>query len=64
MREAHLNLSQKLFFISNTFISNARLNLAKNEANAKQHPEAEIYLFENYLHSSFMLSSKNKRRYS
>ena len=28
------------FFISNTFISNARLKLAKNQAKAKQHPEA------------------------
>ena len=30
------------FFISNNFISNARLELAKNQANAKQHPEAEL----------------------
>ena len=37
-----------LFFISNTFTSNARLKLAKNQANAEQHPEAEILLFENY----------------
>ena len=29
------------FFISNTFISNARLKVAKNQINAKQHPEAE-----------------------
>ena len=28
------------FFISNTFISDPRLKLAKNQANAKQHPEA------------------------
>ena len=35
-----------LFFISNTFISNARLKLAKNHANAKQHPEAELLLCE------------------
>ena len=34
------------FFISNTFISNARLILAKNQAKAKQHPEAENLLFE------------------
>ena len=37
-------------FISNTFVSNARLKLAKNEANAKQVPDAEP--FENYSHSS------------
>ena len=47
-----------LFFISNTFISKARLKLAKNPANAKQHSEAELLPFENYSHSSFMLSSK------
>ena len=34
-------------FISNTFISNARLKLAKNQLNAKQHPETELLLFEN-----------------
>ena len=50
-----------LFFISNTFIRNARLKLAKNQANAKQHPEAELLLFENYSHSLSMLSSKNNR---
>ena len=42
-----------LFFISNTFISNARLKLAKNQANGKQHHEAELLLFENNSHSSF-----------
>ena len=31
-----------LFSISNTFISNASLKLAKNQVNAKQHPEAEF----------------------
>ena len=35
-------------FISNTFISNARLKLAKNQATAKQHPEVEPLLVENY----------------
>ena len=40
------------FFISNIFISNARLKLAKNQANAKQHPKAELLLLENYSHSS------------
>ena len=27
-----------IFFLSNTFISNARLKLAKNQANAKEQP--------------------------
>ena len=52
------------FFTSNTFITNAKLKLAKNQTNAKQHPEAEFLLFENYSHSSSMLSSKNNRTYS
>ena len=33
--------------MGNTFISNARLKLAKNQANAKQHLEADFLLFEN-----------------
>ena len=36
------------FFISNTFINNTRLKLAKNQAKAKQHPEAELLLIENF----------------
>ena len=31
------------FFVSNT-LSNARLKIAKNQANTKQHPEAELLL--------------------
>ena len=31
-----------LYVIINTFISNARLKLAKNQAKAKQHPEAKL----------------------
>ena len=45
--------------ISNTFISNTRLKLAKNEAIAKQPPDAERLKFKNYLHSSSTLSIKN-----
>ena len=43
------------FFISNNFISNAGLKLGKNQANVKQHPEAE---------SSSMLSFKNNKTLS
>ena len=46
------------------FISNARLKLAKNQAVAKQHLVAEPLLFENYSHSSSMLSSKNNGTFS
>ena len=52
------------FFISNTFTSNASLKLAKNQAKAKQHPDAELLLFENYSLSTPTLSSKNKMRFS
>ena len=38
------------FFISNTFISNARMKLAKNQAKAKQHAEAEFLLLMCFLH--------------
>ena len=47
-----------------SFISNARLKLAKNQAQANQHPEAEILLFVNYSLSSSTLSPKNNRRHS
>ena len=50
--------------IGNTFISKARLKLAKNQANAKKHPEAELLLFEKNSHASSTLSSKNNRKYS
>ena len=38
--------------------------MAKNQANAKQHPEAELLLFEDYSHSLSKLSSKNNWIYS
>ena len=33
-----------LFFISNTFISKTRLKFIKNQAKAKQHPEAQLFI--------------------
>ena len=36
----------------------------KNQANAKQHTEAQLLLFENYSHFLSTLSSKNKRHIS
>ena len=35
------------------------MKLAKSQANAKPHPEAELYLIDNYLNSLCTLSSKN-----
>ena len=37
--------------------------MATNQANAKQHPEAELLLFENYSHSSSKFSSKDNSTY-
>ena len=37
------------------------MKFAKNQAKAKQHPEAELLLLRNYSLSSSTLSSKNKR---
>ena len=51
------------FFKSNTFISNTRVKLAKNEAKATQHPKGELSLFEKYSLSSSTLSTKNNRRH-
>ena len=42
----------------------ADFKLTKNQANATQHPEAELLLFENYLHSSSTLLSKNNTTHS
>ena len=39
-------IEYKLFFISNSFINNARLKFAKNQAKGKQHLEAKLLLFE------------------
>ena len=47
-----------------TFVSNARLKLAKNQANAKQYPQAELLLSENYSHFLSTSSSKNIKIYS
>ena len=52
------------FYYKKHFYSNARLKLAKNQANVKQYTEAELFLFENYSYSSSKLSSKNNSRYS
>ena len=49
----------KFFYISNT-----RLKLTKNQAKAKNLPEAELLLFENYPLSSSILSSKTNMCYS
>ena len=52
-----------LFLYATFFISNTRLKLAKNQAKAKQHPEAKL-LHLKIIVSLFMLSSKINIRYS
>ena len=53
-----------LFTLYEFFINNARLKLEKSQAKAKQQPETELLLIENYSLSSSMLSSKNNSRCS
>ena len=55
---------RQAFFISSTFISNARLKWTKKQAKTKQHPEDELLLFEKYSLSLFTLSTKSNGRYS
>ena len=50
-------------YISNAFITKTRLKLAKNQANPRQHPKAQLLFSENYSHSSSP-SSKNNYTYS
>ena len=66
MREVFpvIRFTTRFFLLSNTFISNVRLKLAKNQTNAKQHPEAELLTSENYWRFSSMLSSNNNMTYS
>ena len=59
----YLNLITRVL-ISNTSMSNARLKLAKNQANALQNPETGFLQFENYSCFSSTLLSKNNRTYS
>ena len=60
----HLEFCNAHFLIRNAFIDNAKLKLAKNQATARQHPEAELLLFENYSLSLSTASSRNNRIYT
>ena len=61
-----LFMIQKLhdFLYKQHFYKQRQAEIAKNQANAKQHPEAELLLFKYYSHSSSTLSSRNNRTYS
>ena len=54
-----------LFFICNTFISNARLKLTKSQVKTKEHPKQhpQLLLFKNVSLSSSTLSSKSNGKY-
>ena len=54
----------KLSKIHALFTNNTFVKIAKSQVKAKQHPEAELSLFENYLLFSSSLSSKNNTKYS
>ena len=58
------NILNTRIFHKQYFYKQRQPETGKNQAKAKQHPEAELLLFENYLLSSSKLSSKNNRRYS
>ena len=58
------NVVTSFSYRSNTFISNTRLKLVKNQANAKQNPEVELLLFKNYSRSWSTLSFKNNSKFS
>ena len=56
------SLSDTCFFYKQHFYRQHQAEIGKkNQAKAKQHPEAELLLFENYLLSSSTLSLKNNR---
>ena len=53
---------------SNTFISNTRLSLAKNQAKANKHPNAELFEIVRFVHprdhpkiTCFILKKRNKQ---
>ena len=58
-----MQIHDTLSFVSSTLIRKSKLRFAKNQANVKQIPEAELFLFENISRYSSTLSSKNNSTY-
>ena len=52
------------FFSTQHFNKHLQAKIGKNQAKVKQHPEAELSIFENYSFSSSSLSTKNNRNHS
>ena len=57
-------LNYTLFFTLQHFYEQHQDEIGKNSSKTKQHPEAELLLFENFSLFSCMLSSKNDKAYS
>ena len=64
MYKWHIMLIYTLFHKQQFYNQHQAKNGKKIKNNAKQHPEAELLLSENYSHSSLMLSSKYNWKYS
>ena len=59
-----LSRSYARFFYKQYFYKQSQTDIGtENQVHAKQHPEADLSLFENYSHSLLTLSSKNDRTY-
>ena len=54
---------QYILFYKEHFYKQHQAEIGKKQVNAKQHPEAELLLFENYSHSSSTVPSKHIRTY-
>ena len=52
------------FQVARFFYKQCQTEIGKKQANANQHPEAELLLFENYSYSSSTLSCKDNKIYS
>ena len=53
--------STRLLFYNQHFYKQRQTEIGKNLSKCKQHPEAELLLFENCSYSSSALSSKSNR---
>ena len=62
MRKSSNILRGYTFFNKESFHKRRQVEIGKKSRNTKPHPEAELWLFENYSHSSSMLSSEKKKK--
>ena len=57
----YVTIDNTCFFYKQHFYKQGQAEIGKNQAKAKQNPEPELLLFENYSYSSCKLSSINNR---